>query len=217
MKLKKNLNSFLIVLAFSAIGPLFGQVVYDLNFQGVLNDIEGNRIINESFILSVQMKRVSGSETLFEFSSVTLTDEEGWFGFNISEISRFMKEGEPFADPVSILMEFTPAENTRWLKKNEVFKLSYTLSSRQTQSFEMTRMEGSELMLHSEDHLYAFKDKYPFAQVTGGFLLTDQPPLSADLISNLKQWILPEEGEDAGAASRGVKGGFPTGGYYKKK
>ena len=47
------------------------------------------------------MKRVSGSETLFEFSSVTQTDEEGWFGFNISEISRFMKEGEPFADPFS--------------------------------------------------------------------------------------------------------------------
>lgn len=220
MNLNKKLSTILIVLVFCANGPLFGQVVYDLNFQGVLNDIEGNRIINESFNLSVQLKRESGSETLFEFSSIAKTDQEGWFGFNISEISRFLKEGEPFADPISITMEFLPDDNTKWLKKGEVFKLSYSLVSRQlneAQSLEMTRMEGSELMVHSEDHLLAFKDKYPFAQLTGGFLLTDQPPLNADLISMLKQWIMPEDGEDVGEASRGVKGGFPTGGYHKKK
>ena len=208
------------MMVLSTVGPLLGQSVYDLNFQGLLNDIEGNRISNESFDLSVQLKKVSGTEILFEFSSTTLTDQDGWFGFNISEVSRFLKEGDPFADPVLISMEFLPNDNTKWLKKEDVFKLSYTLLSRQsnqTQEFEITRMEGSELMGHSENHLHAFKDKYPFAQLTGGFLLSDQPPLTDELIDNLKLWILPEESDNADAASRGVKGGFPTGGYYKKK
>ena len=217
---KKNLIYFLIVVVFSALGPLLGQTVYDLNFQGVLTDIEGNRVANESFNLSVQLKQGSGSETLFEFSSATKTDPEGWFGFNISEISRFLKEGEPFLDPVLIKMEFLPNSSTTWIKQGGEFELSYSLvsqQSEQTQTLEMARMEGSKLTVHSEDHLHAFKDEYPFAYLTGGFLLTDQPPLSNELISDLKMWILPEESEEEGEASRGVKGGFPTGGYYRKK
>jgi len=219
MNQKKNCICFLIVMVFSAIGPLVGQAVYDLNFQGLLKDIEGKRIANESFDLSVQVKRVSGSETLFEFSSATQSNPEGWFGFNISEISRFLNNGEPFSDPVLIKMELLPNSSTLWIKQGEKFELSYTLSSQQigqNYEIEMTRMEGSKLLAHSEDHLHAFKDQYPFANLTGGFLLTDQPPLSSEVINDLKQWILPEEAEE-GAGSRGVKGGFPTGGYYRKK
>jgi len=219
MNQKKNCICFLIVMVFSAIGPLVGQAVYDLNFQGLLKDIEGKRIADESFDLSVQVKRASGSETLFEFSSATQSNPEGWFGFNISEISRFLNNGEPFSDPVLIKMELLPNSSTLWIKQGEKFELSYTLSSQQTgqnYEIEMTRMEGSKLLAHSEDHLHAFKDQYPFANLTGGFLLTDQPPLSSEVINDLKQWILPEEAEE-GAGSRGVKGGFPTGGYYRKK
>ena len=220
MNLIKNKILLLIVVVFSAIGPIWGQAIYDLNFQGVLNDIEGKRIANESFDLSVQLKWVSGSETLFEFSSTTKTDQEGWFGFNISEISRFLKEGEPFSDPILIKMELLPNSSTTWIKQGEDFELSYSLASQQseqTKEIEMTRMEGSKLTAHSEDHLHAFRDEYPFAYLTGGFLLTDQPPLSNELISDLKHWILPDESEGEGDASRGVKGGFPTGGYYRKK
>jgi len=219
MNQKKNCICFLIVMLFSAIGPLVGQAVYDLNFQGLLKDIEGKRIADESFDLSVQVKRASGSETLFEFSSATQSNPEGWFGFNISEISRFLNNGEPFSDPVLIKMELLPNSSTLWIKQGEKFELSYTLSSQQigqNYEIEMTRMEGSKLLAHSEDHLHAFKDQYPFANLTGGFLLTDQPPLSSEVIKDLKQWILPEEAEE-GAGSRGVKGGFPTGGYYRKK
>jgi len=219
MNPKKNLSCFLIVVVFSAIGPLMGQAVYDLNFQGLLKDMEGNRIANESFELSVQVNGASGSETLFEFTSSTQSNPEGWFGFNISEISRFLKNGELFSDPVLINMVLLPNSSTKWIKQGEKFELSYTLSSQQsgqTREIEMTRMEGSKLMLHSEDHLHAFKDQYPFAYLTGGFLLTDLPPLSSEVIEDLQQWILPEEAEE-GAGSRGVKGGFPTGGYYRKK
>ena len=219
MNLKKNLSCFLIVVVFSAIVPVMGQAVYDLNFQGLLKDMEGNRIASESFDLSVQVKGASGSETLFEFSSATQSNPEGWFGFNISEISRFLNNAESFSDPVLIKMVMLPNSSTKWIKQGEKFELSYTLSSQQsgqTREIEMTRMEGSKLMVHSEDHLHAFKDQYPFAQLTGGFLLTDQPPLSSEVIEDLKQWILPEEAEE-GAESRGVKGGFPTGGYYRKK
>lgn len=219
MNPKKNCICFLIVMVFAAIGPLMGQAVYDLNFQGLLKDIEGNRIAGESFDLSVQVKQATGSETLFEFSSTTQSSPEGWFGFNISEISRFLENGEPFSDPVLIKMELLPNSNTKWIKQGEKFELSYTLSSQQSRQslvIEMTRMEGSKLMVHSEDHLHAFKDQYPFANLTGGFLLTGQPPLSEEVIEDLKQWILPEEAEE-GAGSRGVKGGFPTGGYYRKK
>jgi len=220
MNLNKRKINLLIVVVFSAIGPLLGQIVYDLNFQGVLVDIEGNRVANESFNLSVELKQGSGSEILFEFSSATTTDPEGWFGFNISEISRFLSEGEPFSDPLFIKMKIQPGSSTTWIKQGEEFEFSYNLASQQTeqtQTLEMTRMEGSKLTVHSEDHLHAFKDEYPFAYLTGGFLLTDQPPIVNELISDLKLWILPEESEEEGEASRGVKGGFPTGGYYRKK
>ena len=78
-------------------------------------------------------------------------------------------------------------------------------------------MEGTELDSYSEDHLYAFKDQYPFAYLTGGFLMTDQPPVTEQSIADLKQWLLPDDQNEDGTLSRGVKGGFPAGGYYKKK
>ena len=209
----------MIAVLLSTFGPLMGQAVYDLNFQGLLNDIEGNRIADESFDLSVQVKRASESEALFEFSSTTQSNADGWFGFNISEISRFLNDDEPFSEPVSINLELLPNSNTKWIKEGEKFELAYILSSKQngeSHEIEMTRREGSLLEVHSEDHLHAFKDQYPFAYLTGGFLLTDQPPLNKDVIEDLKQWILPQESNE-GSESRGVKGGFPTGGYHKKK
>jgi len=220
MTLKKNLICLLSVLLGGTFGTVMGQTVYDLNFQGLLSDIEGQRVVNESFDLRVELLRASGSETLFEFSSVTQSDQEGWFGFNIAEISRFLNGEDPFSDPVLIKMEFTPNSSTQWIKAGEDFLLSYTLKSiteaGQT-SLQMTRMEGSNLQVHAEDHLHAFKDEYPFAYLTGGFLLSNQPPLDQELIADLKKWIVPEESDEEGAVSRGVKGGFPTGGYYKKK
>jgi hypothetical protein len=220
MTLKKKLICLLSVLLGCTFGTVTGQNVYDLNFQGLLSDIEGHRVANESFDLKVELSRESGSETLFEFSSVAQSDQEGWFGFNISEISRFLNGDKPFSDPVLIKMEFVPNSSTKWIRAGEDFVLSYTLKSTtrdgQT-SLEMTRMEGSKLQVHAEDHLHAFKDEYPFAYLTGGFLLSDQPPFDQELIADLKRWIVPDESDEEGAVSRGVKGGFPTGGYYRKK
>lgn len=220
MTLKKKLICLFTLLLCISFGPVMGQTVYDLNFQGVLSDIEGQRVVNESFDLKVELKHVSGSEKLFEFSSVTQSDEEGWFGFNISEISKFLNGDNPFSEPVLIKMEILPNSSTKWMKPGEDFVLSYTLKSTSAEgqlSVEMTRMEGSKLQLHTEEHLHAFKDEYPFAYITGGFLLSDQSPLEQELIKDLKRWIVPDESDEEGAASRGVKGGFPTGGYYRKK
>jgi hypothetical protein len=79
----------------------------------------------------------------------------------------------------------------------------------------MARMEGSELSVHQEDNLYAFKDEYPFGYLTGGFLLTDSPPVNETSKDDLRHWIIPDPTE-SGAATRGVKGGFPQGGYRKR-
>ena len=220
MNLKKPKRMLVIALFFSALCPVAGQLVYDLDFQGVLHDIDGNRIANESFDLHVQLKKPSGPDIWFEFSSVIHSGPEGWFGFHISEISRYLKQEVPFSDPVLIRLEILPNNETKWIEKGGDFELSYTLSCQQdgaNKEMEMTRMEGSQLVVHSEDHFHAFKDSYPFGYITGGFLLSDQRPVSQELINDLKQWILPESSEEEGAASRGVKGGFPTGGYYRKK
>ena len=220
MNLMKQKRNLLIALFISALCPVAGQAVYHLDFQGVLHDIEGNRIANESFNLNVQVKKPSGSDIWFEFSSVTHSDPEGCFGFHISEISRYLTGDDPFSDPVMISLEILPNSETEWIEKGGDFELSYTLSSQtdgQNKDMEMTRMEGSKLVVHSEDHFHAFKDSYPFGYITGGFLLSDEPPSGQELINDLKQWILPESSEEEGAASRGVKGGFPTGGYYRKK
>ena len=220
MTLKKKLICLLSILLGCTFGTATGQAVYDLNFQGLLSDIDGQRVANESFDLKVELLRASGSETIFDFSSVAQSDQEGWFGFNISEISRFLNEDEPFSEPLLIKMEFTPNSNTKWIKAGEDFVLSYTLKSSPEgaeTALEMIRMEGSKLQVHAEDHLHAFKDEYPFAYLTGGFLLSDQSPIDQELIADLKRWIVPDESDEEGAASRGVKGGFPTGGYYRKK
>ncbi len=98
--------------------------------------------------------------------------------------------------------------------------LSYTLSPVQLEkgmAMEIKRLEGSVLMEHSEEHFAVFKDQIPFAYLTGGFLFSDRHPTDKQLIDDLKSWISPSEVEQSEAKSRGVKGGFPTGGYHRKK
>lgn len=219
MNLKKKMLFLMSAVIFSALGSVLGQSALDLNFQGILTDIQGNSISNEQFDLSVQLRPESGHEVLFEFKSSTDTDEEGWFGYTISEISRFILRDGKFSETVVIQMEFLPNANTRWMKQGDDFMVTYklepTLVDNSTQ-LKITRMEGTELVVHTEDHLFAFKDQYPFAYLTGGFLVTDRPPVSNQSVDDLKQWVSPDEQDEAGAASRGVKGGFPAGGYYKK-
>jgi len=219
MNLKKKKLFILSAVVFVGIGSLLGQSAYDLNFQGLLSDIQGNSICNEPFELSVQLQPAGGQEVLFEFSSSTKTDNEGWFGFTISEISRFLLRDGKISETVVIRMEFQPNENTKWMKKGDDFMVTYTLAPNQvdnTTQLKITRIEGLELLSHSEDHLYAFKDQYPFAYLTGGFLVTSQPPVTSQSVADLKQWLSPNDQDNTDAPSRGVKGGFPAGGYYKK-
>ncbi len=218
-----NLNTkklFIMIAAIVvALGTVMGQTTYDLNFQGVLTDIQGKSISNEQFDLSVQLRPESGQEVLFEFNSLSKTDENGWFGFPINEISSYILKDGKIANTVVIRMEFLPNENTTWIKEGDDFMVTYKVEPLWIDNsiqLKITRMEGSVLVAHTESHLFAFKDQYPFAYLTGGFLITDKPPVSENSIADLQQWLSPDESDEEGAASRGVKGGFPAGGYYKK-
>jgi hypothetical protein len=195
------------------------QKAIDLNFQGMLADIQSNRITNEQFDLSIKLLSESGT-VLWETRSVSKTDEEGWFGFPISDVSRFLMDQGQVKNSVIIRMEFLPNAMTKWMRKGDDFMVSYTLAPEIEDgqlAFKMTRMEGSELTVHSEDHLYAFKDQYPFAFLTGGFLLTDKPPVNKSSKEDLRHWLAPDEDAQEGTASRGVKGGFATGGFRQKR
>jgi hypothetical protein len=219
MHLRKKIFLIITTGLFMGTGFTLGQSAYDLNFQGMLSDIQGNPIHDEPFNLRVQLLSEDTGEALFEFSSSATTDEYGWFGFTISEISRYLMEGRELKHSAVIRMQMEPNEETRWLAEGEDFLVTYALTPAtmgHATQLKITRMEGSELMVHSEDHLFAYKDQYPFAYLTGGFLMTDQPPVSEQSIADLKQWLMPGEEDGDGTPSRGVKGGFPQGGYYKK-
>jgi hypothetical protein len=196
-----------------------GQPAIEMNFQGVLTDGEGMAISNEQFDFTVKLMTAEPGKTdLWSYSSSTRTDEEGWLSFSVPEFSQYFLKNGTIQEPVVIRLEFLPNENTCWIRKGEDFMVSYTLTPTLKDDgihLQMSRMEGSELEEHLEDHLYVFKDEYPFAYLTGGFLFTDTPPLSANSMDDLRQWISPDPTE-SGAASRGVKGGFPQGGYRKK-
>lgn len=216
--LKKML--LLLLALLPAAGVLVsGQPVLDLVFQGMLNDVNGNPIGNEQFRLSLTLRDDLRQETLWNSQSLTETDEEGWFGYSIPAISRYLVSEDGIGVPVIIQMDFLSGNGTGWISAGDEFTVTYTLTpSIADGSFrvQIQRVEGTELLAHSEEHLYAFKDQYPFAYLTGGFLLTDKPPVETNAIADLRQWLFPDEQLEPGSGSRGVKGGFPVGGYRKK-
>jgi len=211
----------LILITAAAVGVLVSinaQTNIDLSFTGMLADIQNNRISNEQFDLSLKLLTETG-DLLWEDKSAVETDEEGWFDYSIREISRFLMKDEQIRKTIVIRMEFLPNANTSWMRKGDDFMVSYTLKPmliNNSIQIEMTRMEGSELTEYTDDHLSAFIDQYPFAYLTGGFLLTDKPPMDKNSKEDLKQLISPNPDVEDGAGSRGVKGGFPAGGYRKK-
>jgi len=224
MNLNWNLNwpkiLPLLLLNILLIAPASAQSMFDLSFQGKLADIQGKEISNEHFDLAVQICRESAYEVLYEIKTSTSSDEGGWFGFIIPNMSQFLMEEGELKHPVEIRLEILPNAETKWMREGEDFMLSYTLkpyADSADYQLMMTRMEGSKLIMYSENHLYAFKDQDPFAYLLGGFLITNQPAFSDSMLLELKQWLSPLPGDEQGGASRGVKGGFPSGGYYKKK
>ncbi len=219
MNLLKKRLVLITAALFTVLTFAAGQPNIDLSFQGMLADIQGNKITNEQFDLNVKLISESDHTIYWETNSSTHTDEEGWFGYTISDISQFLIKDGQIKKAVIIQMEFIPNAMTKWMRKGDDFMVSYTLLPSVVGNdthMRMTRMEGSDLLIHSEDHLYAFKDQYPFAYLTSGFLLTDQPPVSSNSVADLKQWLSPDNTVEQGAPSRGVKGGFPAGGYRKK-
>lgn len=211
--------SFLLLNLF-LLTPTWSQSTFDLCFQGKLADINGKEISNEYFDLTVQISRGSDYEVLYEIKTSTSSDEGGWFGFSIPNMSQFLVEGGELKHPVEIKLELLPNRETKWMKSGEDFMLSYTLkpyTDNNDYQLMMTRMEGSKLAMYSEDHLYAFKDQDPFAYLLGGFMITDQPAFSDSLLIDHKQWLSPAPDDEQGGTSRGVKGVFPGGRYYKKK
>jgi hypothetical protein len=216
-------NTFLRPLVLAAFLTLFmafaaGQTI-DMNFQGLLTDGQGKEIVNEPFDFVVKLMTADAAKAeLCKQVYAIQTDEGGWFSFSIPEISSYLMVEDHMRDNLVIRMEFLPNATTRWLKSGQDFMVSYTLSpvmKEETIYLKMTRMEGSELTTHLEENLYVFKDEYPFAYLTGGFLLTDAPPLDEASPQDLRTWILPDPAE-SGEATRGVKAGFPKGGYKKR-
>lgn len=209
-----------VLLNLLLVTPLFAQSLFDLSFQGKLADIENKVIGNEDFDLIVQVTRQSGPEVLYEIKTSLASDENGWFGYTIPKISHFLMDGGEISNLVDIKMEILPNEKTKWMRKGEDFMVSYTLKAfRDSVDYQlmMTRMEGSKLVMHSEEHLFAFKDIDPFGYLLGGFLISDEPPISDQSLLDLQQWLIPEASEETPQPSRGVKGDFPKGGYQKKK
>ncbi len=211
---------FLIVLLFSILTTSRGQSVYHLNFEGMLSDIEGQRISNDQFDLVVKLQYESDQEVLYEIRKTLSSDKEGWFGFSIEEISAYILNDANQTSPLEINLEFLPNSNTIWLDQDGDFTVSYTISAQQKEDLpelKITRMEGSELIPHTEEDIYVFKDQIPFAYLTGGFLISRQSPPDKQMLEDLKTWISPSEDQEAASGSRGVKGGFPTGGYHRTK
>jgi hypothetical protein len=217
-----NLSKFgpLLLLLFLVFSPGSAQPAFELCFRGKMADIEGNSISQEHFNLKVQLSREHASEILYEFRTASYTDEEGWFGFIIPRLPSFLPEESEKMQPLDLTLEILPNKDTKWLEKGDDFLVTYTLRpnpGEDSLQLTMTRMEGSTLQMHSETHLFAFKDQDPFAYLLGGFLITDSPPLTDQSLLDLQLWLSPDSSDEEGGASRGVKGGFPSGGYYKKK
>ena len=209
------LLAHLLILATAS-----GQHIYEMKFAGKLADIQGKAICNEAFNLSVQLTREGEYKILYEINTTAASDDEGWFEYTISDISQYLLKEDGNAHPMVIKMELLPNEKTKWMKEGEDFMVFYILKPVQgsiDNQLIMTRLEGSTLLKHSEDRLLAFKDLDPFSYLLGGFLITDQAPMSDQSMSDLKQWISPEDQDIEGGASRGVKGSFPSGGYKRKK
>jgi len=179
-----------------------GQLVYEMKFVGKLIDSQSKPICNEDFDLTVQISKEGVHEILYEVKPSAFSDEEGWFTYTISDISQFLLEDGELKHPLVIKMEILPNARTKWMSEGKDFMVTYTLKpdrdSIDTQLM-MTRLEGSTLV------------------ILGGFLITDQPPISDLSVSDLKQWLSPETRDEDGGVSRGVKGGFPAGGYHRKK
>lgn len=220
MSLIKRRISTLLLTHLLILVSASAQNNYEMKFAGKLADIQGKAISNEAFDLSVQLTREGDYKILFEIDTSSSSDNEGWFEYTISEISQYLLKEDGNTHPMVIRMELLPNEKTKWMKEGEDFMVLYTLKpasdSIDTQ-LTMTRLEGSTLLKHTEAHLVAFKDLDPFYYLLGGFLITDLPPMSDQSISDLKQWLSPEDQDIEGGASRGVKGSFPSGGYKPKK
>lgn len=204
---------------FAMLITASGQASIDLNFQGLLTDSNKDLIPGATFDFNVRLVSPEpGKAELWSHSEVISTDEDGWFSFSIPEVSQYLDMDEDVHKSVVIRLDFIPNSKTTWLQKGEDLMVTYTLSPTKRDDalyLKMLRMEGSELTVHLEDHLYAFKDEYPFAYLTGGFLLTDTPPINKSSLDDLKQWMVPEPTEK-GSATRGVRGSFPKGSYRKR-
>ena len=204
---------------FAILITASGQTTIDLNFQGLLTDSNKDLIPGATFDFNVKLVSPEpGKAELWSHSEAISTDEDGWFSFSIPEVSQYLDMDEDVHKSVVIRLDFIPNSKTTWLQKGEDLMVTYTLTPTKRDDaiyLKMLRMEGSELTVHLEDHLYAFKDEYPFAFLTGGFLLTDTPPINKSSLDDLKQWIVPEPTEK-GSATRGVRGSFPKGSYRKR-
>ena len=212
MNLIKKVIPIMCTMAFGFMLSLAAQPKIELS------NSDGEAITEEPFNLVVKLLTAGATDSeLWKQEIQSTSDADGWVGFVIPDISAYLIKGEELQGALVISLEFLPASGSKWIKQGENFYLSYTLTPTLREDgihLRMSRLEGSELTMHQENNLFAFKDEYPFMYLTGGFLLTDNPPLDGQSVDDLHQWITPDP--DDGTATRGVKGGFPQGTYRKK-
>lgn len=212
---------FTLLFSFAATS-LFSQGSVRLNFEGIMKDIEENRIAEDEFKLLINVISNPSGEILLEKSHTLLTDKQGWFGFDIGEFDRFFTLDQSGTSTIFINLELIPTRNSKWIEQGRSFPVSYKIlkvAKSDSLLFEIARMEGSraeELRFLNQDDMLFFRDTYPFGYLQGGFMISLD--LSSEKLAILRN-IIDEDSDTSGEAtkSRGVKGGFAVGGYRKTK
>ena len=222
MKPRTIKNLIIALLLFTTMFSGYSQGSVRLNFEGIMKDIEENRIAEDEFKLLINVISNPSGDILLEKSHTLLTDKQGWFGFDIGEFDRFFSMDQSGTSTIFINLELIPTRNSKWIEQGRNFPVSYKIlkvTKSDSLLFEIARMEGSraeELRFSNLDDMLFFRDTYPFGYLQGGFMISLD--LSSEKLAILRN-IIDEDSDASGEAtkSRGVKGGFAVGGYRKTK
>ena len=216
MKPARMFRLFIALIMVLSVIPVISQGSLQLNFQGMMKDINENIIREDEFDLSVKVLEEPSGKTLWESKYSMKTDNNGWFGFEIDEFESFFK-GEQ-KEELTVHFGLFPTERSRWIEKDSDFMVTYTIKKvirNDSLLFTITRLEGTELLFSQFEDVLFFNDSFPFAYLLGGFMLSVNTT-DANL-SNLRSVISGDDPAPEEVRSRGMKGGFAVGGYRKNQ
>jgi hypothetical protein len=213
----RNLQKYLLLcLLFLSLNLLDiqAQGTIQLHFEGQMMNISQEAIKSDEFKLVIKIREGMSREAIYELRILKKTDQEGWFGFTIGDFHELLYKDQ--ASVLTVDLEFYPTPESHWIEQGEDFIVKYDLKKvirNDSLLIEIERIEGSKgpklEFFASGERLY-FYDTYPFAYLQGGFAFTF---MELNDTGKLRSYI---SGENE-VKSRGIKGGFPVGGYRKNK